>query len=313
MFIQILSKEIQNQHCVVQHLFECPLHLIPKMMAASETSPLLQDEGVTRPSQITTCSTIQPSISSSSLSIASTATGDPPSFDTNDVLRDVIIGFSDGLTVPFALTAGLSSLGNARLVIMGGLAELFSGMISMGLGAYLAAVTERDQYLTREKEKRRALELEASGDEAADQCCRNDIFDVLETYGVPHTVAKPVVEALCRDQEQGLRFVMEVSLRLDKPSVHRAWISAVTMGLSYFIGGLVPMIPYFVMSRVREALYVSIGVTVLVLLGFGYAKDFVAIRTHRAGLWGAVQTLIIGLLAAGTSYVIVKTLDGEGG
>jgi predicted membrane protein (TIGR00267 family) len=102
---------------------------------------------------------------------------------------------------------------------------------------------------------------------------------------------------------------MDFGLRLEKPNIHRAWISAVTMGLSYFIGGLIPMIPYFIMSRVREAMVVSIAVTVVVLLGFGYVKNWVTIRNHRAGLWGAVQTLIIGMLAAGTSYVIVRALD----
>lgn len=81
------------------------------------------------------------------------------------------------------------------------------------------------------------------------------------------------------------------------------------MGLSYFVGGLIPMIPYFIMDKVADALLVSIAVTVIILLGFGYVKNYVAIRNHRAGLWGAIQTLIIGVLAAGTSYLLVKALD----
>ncbi|RSM10850.1 hypothetical protein CEP52_003308 [Fusarium oligoseptatum] len=204
--------------------------------------------------------------------------------DYSDILRDIIIGFSDGLTVPFALTAGLSSLGSAKVVIIAGLAELFSGMISMGLGAYLAAVTERD----------------APADE------RTGVYDVLEKYSVSRGAAASLVDELCKNPQEWVRFMMDFELKLEKPNVHRAWISAVTMGLSYFIGGLIPMIPYFVMDRVREALFVSIGITVAVLLVFGYVKNYVAIRNHRAGVWGAVQTLVIGMLAAGTSYAIMN-------
>lgn len=226
----------------------------------------------------------------------------PPRFDYADVLRDVIIGFSDGLTVPFALTAGLSSLGSTRLVIMGGLAELFSGMISMGLGAYLAAVTERDHY--RSEEKR---ELSAAHCVPEEQ--RADVYCILDKYGVSRAAATPLVDELCKSREQWIRFRMDFSLRLEQPSIHRAWISGVTMGLSYFIGGLIPMIPYFIMSSVRDALAVSIAVTVAILLVFGYVKNYIAIRNHRAGVWGALQTLVIGVLAAGTSYIIVKALD----
>lgn len=222
--------------------------------------------------------------------------------DYNDVLRDVIIGFSDGLTVPFALTAGLSSLGSAKVVILAGIAELFSGMISMGLGAYLAAVTERDHYASQEQ--REVFEVENMPDAEKDE-----VYDILGQYHISRAAATPLVDELCKNPQQWVRFMMDFELKLEKPNVHRAWISAVTMGLSYFIGGLIPMIPYFVMDRVREALFVSIGITVAVLLVFGYVKNYVAIRNHRAGVWGAVQTLVIGMLAAGTSYAIVRSLD----
>lgn len=222
--------------------------------------------------------------------------------DYNDFLRDVIIGFSDGLTVPFALTAGLSSLGSAKVVIIAGLAELFSGMISMGLGAYLAAVTERDHYASQEK--REIFEVENMPDAEKDE-----VYDILGKYHISRSAATPLVDELCKNPQQWVRFMMDFELKLEKPNVHRAWISAVTMGLSYFIGGLIPMIPYFIMERVREALFVSIGITVAVLLVFGYVKNYVAIRNHKAGLWGALQTLVIGMLAAGTSYLIVKSLD----
>lgn len=222
--------------------------------------------------------------------------------DYSNVLRDIIIGFSDGLTVPFALTAGLSSLGSAKVVIIAGLAELFSGMISMGLGAYLAAVTERDHY--NHQEQREAHEVQHMPEAE-----RDGVYSILEKYNVSRTAATPLVDELCKNPDQWVRFMMDFDLKLDKPNIHQAWISAVTMGLSYFIGGLIPMIPYFVMDRVREALWVSIGITVAVLLVFGYVKNYVAIRNHRAGLWGAFQTLVIGMLAAGTSYAIVRGLD----
>ncbi|OAQ62645.1 protein CCC1 [Pochonia chlamydosporia 170] len=222
-------------------------------------------------------------------------------YDYGPILRDIIIGFSDGLTVPFALTAGLSSLGSTKLVIIGGLAELFSGMISMGLGAYLAAATERDTYTSQEEKAHKPSCL-------AEQ--RSEIYNILEKYHVSRAAATPLVDELCANQSQWVRFKMDFGLKMEAPDVHRAWISGLTMGVSYFVGGLIPMVPYFVMASVREALMVSVAVTVVVLLVFGYGKNWVAMGEHRAGVWGAVQTLVIGVLAAGTSYLIVKGLDG---
>lgn len=239
---------------------------------------------------------------------SSTTLSNEPSrlFESGEVLRDVIIGFSDGVTVPFALTAGLSSLGSTKLVIMGGLAELISGMISMGLGAYLAAVTERDSYQSQEEKEC------IYGKSCMPEDQRSEIYNILDKYDISRDAATPLVEELCRNREQWVRFKMDFELKMDEPNVHRAWISGLTMGLSYFIGGLIPMIPYFVLSSITDALMVSVAVTVVILLGFGYVKNYVAIRNHRAGLWGAIQTLIIGVLAAGTSYLIVKSLDAGG-
>lgn len=268
-------------------------------MTTTETSPLLPAEpAIERPAESRVLRAPSPSSSSSSSSHPENHV------DLGDILRDVIIGFSDGLTVPFALTAGLSSLGSAKVVIIAGLAELFSGMISMGLGAYLAAVTERDTYESQELREKWEVQNMPEAE-------RDEIFEILERYAISREAAVPLVDELCRDHEQWVRFMMDFELRLEKPNVNRAWISAATMGLSYFVGGLIPMIPYFLMERVREALFVSIGITVIVLLMFGYVKNYVAIRNHRAGLWGAVQTLIIGMLAAGTSYAIVRSLDSK--
>lgn len=277
------------------------------MAYPSESSPLLPSEPPSeRPSPTAFDSKpllprdASPSPSSTSSSSSSLSSG------LSDTLRDIIIGFSDGLTVPFALTAGLSSLGSTRLVIMGGLAELFSGMISMGLGAYLAAATERDHYRSQHAGVVAACASPAPADR------RDELFAMLDKYRVSRAAAAPLVDELCADREQWVRFKMDFALRMDEPTGHRAWVSGATMGLSYFVGGLIPMVPYFVMARVRDALLVSVAVTVVILLAFGYAKNYVAVRNHRAGVWGALQTLVIGVLAAGTSYVIVKALDRGG-
>ncbi|KAJ4289943.1 Protein ccc1 [Collariella sp. IMI 366227] len=224
----------------------------------------------------------------------------------DSIMRDVIIGFSDGLTVPFALTAGLSSLGNTKIVIMGGLAELCSGMISMGLGAYLAADTERQHWEAEFARECTEVDTMPAIEEA-------EVYGILADYGVGHTAAEPLVRELTADKAKWVRFMMDFELRLPEPDVGRAWVSAATMGFSYFVGGLIPMLPYFFMARAQDALWVSVGVTVVILLAFGFLKNWVAIRTRKAGVWGAVQTLIVGALAAGTSYGIVRMLDNAGG
>lgn len=230
--------------------------------------------------------------------------------NNGDMIRDITIGFADGLTVPFALTAGLSSLGSTRLVVIGGLAELFSGMISMGLGAYLAAATERQhweaEYAREQWEVDHCPERE-----------REEIFEVLDKYGISRAAAAGVVDELCvatpKGKEAWVKFMMDFELQLPEPDTSAAWVSAITMGLSYFVGGLIPMIPYFILATAQQALFVSIGITVIILLVFGYIKTWVTIHNKRAGLLGALHTLLIGALAAGTSYVIVRLLDSGDG
>jgi VIT1/CCC1 family predicted Fe2+/Mn2+ transporter len=224
--------------------------------------------------------------------------------DHGDVVRDIIIGFSDGLTVPFALCAGLSSLGNTRLVVVGGLAELFSGAISMGLGAYLAAVTEREHYVSEEARERTEVALYPEVE-------REELYEITGRYNISREATKPLVDELCRSTEQWVRFMMDFELRLEKPNVSRAWVSAATMGLSYFLGGLVPMIPYFAMHDATKSLFVSIGITAVILLAFGYVKSWITLKGKRSAVSGAFQTLFIGALAATTSYGIVRGIDSK--
>ncbi|KAL5598312.1 hypothetical protein BROUX41_003629 [Berkeleyomyces rouxiae] len=235
----------------------------------------------------------------------STLNSGSSSSSQSDVLRDIIIGFSDGLTVPFSLTAGLSSLGSTKLVIMGGLAELFSGMISMGLGAYLAASTERDHYVS--EERREYWEVQHKPGEE-----REEIFEILGSYGVGREAAAPMVDALCRDHHAWVRFMMDYELKMSRPDASRAWLSGLTMGFSYFVGGLIPMLPYFFMTKAQDALWLSVAITVVVLLVFGYVKNIMTIKSVRAGIEGALQTLAIGIAAAGASYIIVRFLDYSG-
>lgn len=141
---------------------------------------------------------------------------------------------------------------------------------------------------------------------------RAEIYDILAKYGISRTAADHFVRDLTADKKQWVRFMMDFELRLPEPDVSRAWVSAATMGASYFVGGLIPMLPYFFMERASMALLISVIVTVVILVMFGFLKNWVAIRTRKAGFWGALQTLIVGALAAGTSYAIVRLLDSTG-
>ncbi|KAK0612075.1 Ccc1 family [Immersiella caudata] len=227
-----------------------------------------------------------------------------PNSNLDALLRDITLGFSDGLTVPFALTASLSISGSTKIVIMGGLAELFSGMISMGLGAYNVAITEKGHWEVEHQQTVKNVREDPEGE-------REGVYEVLGRYGVGQEAAGKVVSEITAEEETWVGFAMEVGRGLMKPEQGRALVSAVTMGVSYFVGGLVPMLPYFFMAgRAREALGVSVGIAVVVLLAFGFAKSWVTVRNGKAGVWGALQTLVIGAVAAGTSYEVVRLVDG---
>ncbi|KAF2170121.1 hypothetical protein M409DRAFT_36014 [Zasmidium cellare ATCC 36951] len=218
-------------------------------------------------------------------------------------IRDSIIGFADGLTVPFALTAGLSALGDSKIAFLGGLAELFAGSISMGLGAYLAAVTERKHYEV--EECREWIEVRE-----CPQAEEQEIFEIFDRYGISRQASKGVVDGLKVNEEMWVQFMMDFELKLEKPAVRMAWIEGLVMGLSYFFGGLLPMIPYFAFKHnVNNALLTSIGITGVVLLAFGYTKALVTGTSHRDAAWSALQTLTIGALAAGVSYGIVRGVN----
>ncbi|GAA5806785.1 hypothetical protein MFLAVUS_000133 [Mucor flavus] len=223
-------------------------------------------------------------------------------FESAEIVRDAIIGLSDGLTVPFALAAGLSSLGSSKLVIYGGAAELVSGAISMGLGGYLAARSEIDHYRTERQREEREVE-ECPQDE------EDEIVEILEPYGLDRDTIQPLIEKLKSDPQKFVDFMMKFELNLEMPDPNRSWISALTIGLSYFIGGLIPLLPYYFFENARYALYISGAVTLLTLLIFGYIKS--RLVNPNGAVWGAIQTMLIGAVAAGASYGIVYLLPQE--
>lgn len=228
----------------------------------------------------------------------------------SDYLESAVLGMADGLTVPFALTAGLSSIGSSKLVIIGGLAEIFSGMLSMGLGEYLSSSTKAKQWqIEYDREQREIVEMPHEEEE--------EIYEIFDQYHIPRVSVYPIVQELKKDPQNWVDFMMAFELKMEKPKRRTAWICALIMGLSYLCGGIIPMIPYFAFKDVTRALYVSIGITVVVLLIFGYAKAAIAGTSRRACFESALQTLAIGVTAAGTSYGIVyginKHLSGNGG
>ncbi|CAG8460285.1 5162_t:CDS:2 [Ambispora gerdemannii] len=223
-------------------------------------------------------------------------------FDSPEVIRDIVIGLSDGLTVPFALAAGLSSLGNPNLVVTAGLAELLSGAISMGLGGYLAARSEADHYDTERKREEREV-VDCLEDEI------DEIVEILEPYGLDRDSLGPVIEKLKNNPEKFVDFMMKFELNLEKPDPKRSWISAITIGLSYFIGGLIPLIPYFMVQDAMSGFWISIVVTVLCLMLFGYAKSYF-IAPDKA-LMAALQTAMVGILAAGSAFGLVRLIENN--
>ncbi len=216
-------------------------------------------------------------------------------FTASEVVRDVVIGMSDGLTVPFALSAGLSGAVDATgIIITAGLAEIAAGSIAMGLGGYLAARTDAEHFAAeRRREERETIEMPEA--EAA------EVAHVFREYGLDEPSIATVVARIRADRQRWVDFMMKFELGLDKPDPKRARNSAVTIALSYIAGGLVPLAPYFFFRSVHDAFLASVVVTGLALLVFGYVKGrFTTSRPVRS----AWQTLLVGGLAAGAAFLI---------
>ena len=220
-------------------------------------------------------------------------------FTSSESVRDIVIGMSDGLTVPFALAAGLSgAVESSGIIVTAGLAEVAAGAIAMGLGGYLAARTDAEHFVSERAREEREVE-EMPEREAT------EVADVLRSYGLEEDKVASVVHSIRADKQRWVDFMMRFELGLEKPDPKRASRSALTIALSYISGGLVPLAPYFFFASVQSALVGSVIVTLLALLVFGYVKGrFTTAKPFRS----AWQTVVVGGLAATAAFVIAKAI-----
>ena len=220
-------------------------------------------------------------------------------FTASEAVRDIVIGMSDGLTVPFALAAGLSGAVEASaIIITAGLAEVAAGAIAMGLGGYLAARTDAEHYASeRAREERETQQMPEA--EAA------EVADVLRSYGLEDDKVAVVVNSIRADKKRWVDFMMRFELGLEEPDPKRASRSALTIAVSYIVGGLVPLSPYFILRSVHTALVASVIVTLLALLVFGYVKGRFTTAKPLRSAW---QTAVVGGLAATAAFAIAKMI-----
>jgi vacuolar iron transporter family protein len=220
-------------------------------------------------------------------------------FTAGNFVRDVVIGMSDGLTVPFALAAGLSgAVQNTRLIVVGGLAEIAAGSIAMGLGGYLAAHGDAEHYAQeREREEREVREIPEEE--------KAEVSLVFQQYGIGDEHSATIVDALSQRPDAWVDFMMRFELGLEHPDPKRALTSAATIAGAYVAGGFIPLSPYMAMSSASTGLMVSAMVTLAALGVFGFIKGrFTGTPSWRS----ASQTMVIGGLAAGAAFVLAKLI-----
>lgn len=220
-------------------------------------------------------------------------------FTASDTVRDVVIGMADGLTVPFALAAGLSgAVDGTGVIITAGVAEVAAGAIAMGLGGYLAARTDAEHYATE-----RATEVSETVDLPEKES--EEVAVVFRSYGLPEATVQEVVGAIRSDRNRWVDFMMRFELGLEAPDPRRARRSAWTIAISYIVGGLVPLSPYFFMHSVHQALMVSVFVTLVALGVFGYVKGRFTVKKPLKSAW---QTMAVGSLAAAAAFTLARLL-----
>ncbi len=221
-------------------------------------------------------------------------------FTASESVRDVVIGMADGLTVPFALAAGLSAaVARTDVIVTAGLAEVVAGAIAMGLGGYLAARTDAEHYAAeRAREKRETIDIPEEETREVEQ--------VFREYGVPKPLALQAANAISEDRNRWIDFMMRFELGLERPAPKRARSSALTLASSYIAGGFVPLAPYFFFRSNRIALLGSVAVTALALLIFGYVKGRFTIKRPMKSAW---QTVVVGGIAAAAAYVIARLIS----
>ncbi len=220
-------------------------------------------------------------------------------FNASETVRDVVIGMADGLTVPFALAAGISgAIAASHVVVTAGIAEIAAGAIAMGVGGYLAARTDVEHYQTEHaRELRETRELP--------DVERGEVAEILERYGITGETRDRVVQEVSADSKRWVEFMMRFELGLEEPDPKRALRSALTIGASYVVGGLVPLLPYMTISDAHRALIVSAIVTLLALFAFGFVKGRL---TGISPLRGGLQTLLTGGIAALVAFVLARAV-----
>lgn len=220
-------------------------------------------------------------------------------FTAGESVRDAVIGMSDGLTVPFALAAGLTgAVSSSKLIVTAGLAEIAAGSIAMGLGGYLAARSDADHYASERRREEREIVEKTEAE-------REEVRNVFRAYGVDDAAIAPLVTALEAKPKAWVDFMMKFELGLEVPRPGRALTSALTIAIAYMVGGLVPLAPYFFQSEAHRALGASVGFTLAALLVFGVLKGrFTGAHPAKSG----AQTLLVGGLAAGAAFGLAKLL-----
>ena len=221
-------------------------------------------------------------------------------FTAGEVVRDIVIGMSDGLTVPFALAAGLSgAIASSGIVVTAGLAEVAAGSIAMGLGGYLAARSDAEHYASERRREEREIVEKTSAEE-------EETAEVFRAYGVPDDQIKAIISSFKERPVEWADFMMRFELGLEQPEPKRARNSALTIATSYIGGGLIPLLPYMLIANVHRALSVSILVTLVALAIFGFVK---ARFTGAPPVRGAIQTAIVGGLAAAAAFGIARAIS----
>ena len=221
-------------------------------------------------------------------------------FTGTAMIRDVVIGMSDGLTVPFALAAGLSGAVNTtQIIVTAGLAEIAAGSIAMGLGGYLAAKSDAAHY--EAEKKREEVEVEKIPEEEVAEVAR-----IFKSYGVTEEESRPIVDSFRKRPKAWVDFMMRFELGLEQPDPKRALLSAVTIAGAYIAGGFIPLGPYIALTKASSALVLSAAITLLALAIFGFVKGrFTGTPPWRSSL----QTSLIGGLAAGAAFLLARAIS----
>jgi len=221
-------------------------------------------------------------------------------FTSGEVVRDVVIGMADGLTVPFALAAGLSgAVATTSIIVTAGFAEIVAGSIAMGLGGYMAGKSDVEHFDS--EYERELYEIDQMLEHEKDE-----VVEILENYGLTHEESLPIVESLAARPKDFADFMMRFELGLEKPNPKRAWQSGGTIGGAYIFGGLIPLVPYILFDEIRPALLWSVVITVIALFIFGYIKGTF---TGTTPLKSAIQTCLIGSVAATTAFLVARWIS----